>query len=466
MLKAGDILSNRYEIESVLGKGGMGAVYLARDLRIPCKWAIKELSSKLSDAAQQAQAQEMFKAEAHILSSLRHQHLPRITDYFSENGNQYLVMDFIEGTTLEDILKRTPQLPIETVLDYAFQWVDVLQYLHNQPTPIIFRDFKPANIMVTPEGQTKLIDFGIARFFRDGASKDTQAFGTPGYAAPEQYGRGQSDVRTDIYGLAATIHQALTGCDPTTQPFNFDPIRNHRPEVPVALENIITKALNIDPNQRYQTIEEIKAALEQLRSDPQAYRYLPERLKTGILPPPRDLGFSPSSLTIGPVKRGKTITRELTLRGSLKAKLKSNARWLKVTPKQVDGTDTKVTLTIRTSSLVDGGTFTGTVTASSTPPIPPLEVKLEVTPNHVTGWTLALAFLLCLTAIIPIIGYGCTFLLIIMYISVPKGERTLLRVFVALAMACSIGWTLIFALIGFGLAQIPWHELQLPSFHL
>src|SRR5947199_3936032 len=156
-----------------------------------------------------------------------HPHLPLVYEHFQTPGHCYLVMDFIAGETLEQYQSQAPnrRLLLSEVLEIGIQLCRVLDYLHSQHPPIIFRDLKPANIMRTPTGQLYLIDFGIARYFKPGQAKDTVALGSLGYAAPEQYGTAQTTPRADIYSLGAVLHQLLTGNDPSEAPFQFKPLR-------------------------------------------------------------------------------------------------------------------------------------------------------------------------------------------------------------------------------------------------
>ncbi|MGE0495820.1 MAG: serine/threonine-protein kinase [Vulcanimicrobiota bacterium] len=460
MLKAGDLLSDRYEIEKVLGQGGMGAVYLARDTRIPTRWAVKEMSDAFADPAERDEAVETFKAEARILSGLNHPNLPRITDHFSDEGRQYLVMDFVEGVTLEAMLEEQKQLPVATVIDLAIQITEVLDYLHTRDKPVIFRDFKPGNVMVTPEGKAKLIDFGIARHFSSGKSSDTRALGTPGYAAPEQYGKGQSDPRTDIYALGATLYQALTGHDPTENPFVFPAFREQRPEVPEALEAIILRCVSLKADERFPTASALREALEKLREDPAAYRHLPDRLKTAPLAPPTAMGFEPRLLRFGPVKRGDVARGKVVLRGDFDHKLKATQKWLSVQPNRVQGNNVAVEVSVSTAKMVDGGNFQGELTVAGYPELEPLRVEVAVEPNHVTVWTLALAFMFCLGSFIPLAGYVTTGLLLSVFLATPRGERAVLKAFLVVAILASIGWTALGTLIGFGLTKVDWSRVN------
>ncbi len=259
------LLKQRYRIVSLAGRGGMGAVYKATDIELGNRLvAVKEMSQRGLNGREKAEAVRGFKHEALLLAGLQHAHLPRIYDHFLENGHWYLVMDFIAGETLENYLARMPgrRLPLEEVLDYGIQLCTVLEYLHTRQPPIIFRDLKPTNIMRSTEGQLYLIDFGIARHFKPGQEKDTAAFGSPGYAAPEQYGQTQTTPRTDIYNLGAILHQMLTGKNPAQTPFFFA-------SLPLELEGtgiqaLLANMLALQMQQRLPNVIVVKQALQQI----------------------------------------------------------------------------------------------------------------------------------------------------------------------------------------------------------
>ncbi len=243
----------------------MSTVYLARDLhfpRIERLVAVKEMTitnPRLKDHVLRA-----FEREAHLLAQLAHPAIPAVYDYFSAGDRAYLVLEYIRGHTLDQLVRSTPGfLPVDKVVRWAIALADVLHYLHTHATrPIIFRDVKPSNVMITPQEQVKLIDFGIARIFMP-EQKGTM-IGTEGYAPPEQY-RGVLSPLIDIYALGATLHHVLTKKDPRKEPpfsFHERPIRQYNPEVPPALERIIYKALAYKPEDRYQSAAEMKAALE------------------------------------------------------------------------------------------------------------------------------------------------------------------------------------------------------------
>lgn len=266
MLSPGQMLQNRYRIVRTLGGGGMGTVYLAEDIRLahkPC--AVKELlPDPRATLEEQMQAAEQFQREAAILAHLSHPNLPNVYDYFEEANQFYLVMDYIEGETLADRLRRSPQgLPPEEVVGWGVQLCNVLEYLHSQHPPVIFRDMKPANVMVTPQGEVKLIDFGVARLFDPGKRTDTLKMGTAGYAPPEQYaGQGQTTPRSDIYALGVTLHELLTGDDPTAHPFTFAPPHQLNRAISTALSAVVMRAVQLDPAARYPSARAFREALE------------------------------------------------------------------------------------------------------------------------------------------------------------------------------------------------------------
>ena len=271
-LQAGTLLGGRYEIEAAVGSGGMGAVYRARDTRLHSVVAVKELRDRYDTEEERAESIRHFEREARLLAQLSHPNLPRVSDYFIEQSRCYLVMEFIEGETLEARLRREEGrgLPLLPALEWGVQLADALNYLHTQDPPIVFRDLKPANIMITAEGSAKLIDFGIARRFHQGATKDTLLYGSPGYSPPEQYGRAQTDPRADIYALGATLHHLLTGRDPAPTPFKFPPIRTINPSLPPALDLFVQRSVEMDESRRIQSAQEARDTLARIRDEMRA----------------------------------------------------------------------------------------------------------------------------------------------------------------------------------------------------
>lgn len=263
------LLKQRYCLLRQAGLGGFGAVYEAEDtLFNNLHVAVKEMSQSGLTAKEITIAADDFKREAKLLARLNHQSLPHIYDYFSETGRWYLVMDFINGETLEDYLEKTKggYLPLGEVIDIGIQLCDVLDYLHNSQPPIIFRDLKPANVIRTPVGKLYLIDFGIARLFKAGQNKDTTALGSHGYAAPEQFGKATT-TQSDIYSLGAMLHQLLTGNDPTSNTptlFDFPPLQLPGQPTHPKLKTIITQMLEKDASKRPVSMTAVKQELQRV----------------------------------------------------------------------------------------------------------------------------------------------------------------------------------------------------------
>ena len=269
-LKPGTILLGRYEVIAVMGGGGQGAVYQARDRNFPSARrlvAVKEMHVTAADPNQRAASIRTFQREANLLATLSHPAIPKVYDFFDQNDRAYIVMEYINGSDLEALLVKTKRLPMDKIIEWAIDLCDVLHYLHSyQPEPIIFRDMKPANVMIDSLGKVRLIDFGIAKIFDSGAKRHTQ-IGTEGYSAPEQY-KGLVTPLSDIYGLGATLHHVITREDPRLQaPFTFveRPIDRYNPEATPQLKAIIEKALSFEPENRFKSCLEMKQALEALR---------------------------------------------------------------------------------------------------------------------------------------------------------------------------------------------------------
>ncbi len=273
-LSVGTVLSNdRYRIERLIASGGMGAVYLATDTRFNRPCAVKEMLDEFQNESERAQAVEWFSREATMLLDLNHPCIPRVRDFFVELGRHYLVMDFIDGHTLAEMLELEGNVvgvngvrgvSEAAARSWARQVCSVLQYLHTQSPPIIFRDLKPSNIMVTKRGEIKLIDFGIARTFQ--SQRQATIIMTLGYAPPEQL-HAMPEPRSDIYALGATIHRLLTRHDAVNNKpniFSFPPVRSLRPDVSVPFEQILVKALVPNVEQRWPSAEEMERALNAL----------------------------------------------------------------------------------------------------------------------------------------------------------------------------------------------------------
>jgi len=265
-LQAGTTLIERYLIQGILGIGGMGAVYQARDLHFPnvVKFvAVKEMVNRAHDPIVRKTIVQNFEREANLLASLDHRAIPRIYDYFSKQERSYLIIEFIQGEDLETLVTQHENfIHQERVISWAIELCDVLEYLHNhKPEVIIFRDIKPSNVMVNKQDHIVLIDFGIAKHFQSG-QKGTM-IGTEGYSPPEQY-RGEATPQADIYALGATLHHMLTRRDPRLEPpfsFHERPISQINPEVSSALEDVVDKSLQYNPEDRFSNAAEMKEAL-------------------------------------------------------------------------------------------------------------------------------------------------------------------------------------------------------------
>ena len=265
-LQAGVTLANRYAIQEVIGIGGMGSVYRARDMHFPNVTklvAVKEMINTAPDPLVRETIVQNFEREANLLATLHHASIPRIYDYFTMESRSYLVLEFIHGKDLEAIITETTSfLPEHQVLSWAIELCDVLDYLHkHKPDPIIFRDMKPSNVMINHSGDVILVDFGIAKTFQSGI-KGTM-IGTEGYSPPEQY-RGEATPSADIYALGATIHHALTRRDPRLEPpFSFSerPIRRINANVSAEMEAVVNMALEYNPESRFRTAADMKQAL-------------------------------------------------------------------------------------------------------------------------------------------------------------------------------------------------------------
>ena len=300
------VLVQRYYIEEEIGQGGFGIVYKARDIHWNRRVAIKQINLHALNAKEIIEATDSYNREVKLLSTLKHPNLPRIYDHFTDPEHWYLVMDFIEGETLEKYLEtagtrqkrdffgllpakkplpvpaaqgtqQAGRLPVKEALDIGVQLCTVLNYLHMRQPPIIFRDVKPANIMRNPRGHIYLIDFGIARQFTPGQARDTGPLGSPGYAAPEQYGKAQTTVQTDIYGLGATLQTLLTGKDPLELSL-AGALAGHK--IPGRLQRLLDRMLERDSAKRPKTIREVHRRLELIKM---GIKGLAARFSLGLL---------------------------------------------------------------------------------------------------------------------------------------------------------------------------------------
>ncbi|MGI6057277.1 MAG: serine/threonine protein kinase [Bilifractor sp.] len=268
----GQILDGRYEILKEIGRGGMSTVYMAVDVRLHKSWAVKEIRKRDSKGGDSVTVHS-FMAEAEMMKKLDHPALPRIVDILDGRDSVCIVLDYVTGEALDRLLLREKRFPESRVMEWFLQLAEVLEYLHTQTPPIIYRDMKPGNIIQTPEGHLKLIDFGIAREYKYTNTTDTVALGTNGYAAPEQYGHAQTDSRSDIYSLGMTIFELLTGISPGKDPYQYKyhPLRKIRPEITESTEKILNRCIAFSPEQRYQSCRELIFDLKH-----------PERMISGV----------------------------------------------------------------------------------------------------------------------------------------------------------------------------------------
>ena len=261
MLEIGSMVDGKYRILRVVGKGGMSVVYQAVNEKANKIWAIKEVRK---DGVQNYEVvKQNLIVETELLKRFNHPNLPSIIDVIDGDGSFLIVMDYIEGNSLSNALEVSGAQNQEDVIEWSKQLCDVLGYLHSRKPPIIYRDMKPANVMLKPDGNVSLIDFGTAREFKSSSVEDTTCLGTQGYAAPEQYGgHGQTDARTDIYCLGATMYHLVTGHNPSTPPYEMYPIRQWNPMLSSGLEEIILKCTQRNPEDRYQSCAELLYALD------------------------------------------------------------------------------------------------------------------------------------------------------------------------------------------------------------
>lgn len=271
MLEIGSLVDGKYKILNKVGQGGMSVVYLAMNEKANKQWAVKEVRK---DGIKDFEVvRQGLVAETDILKKLSHPNLPSIVDVIDTADSFIIIMDYIQGNSLNLALDEYGAQPQENVIVWAKQLCDVLGYLHTRTPPIIYRDMKPANIMLKPDGNVTLIDFGTAREFKEKNLADTTCLGTVGYAAPEQFGgMGQTDARTDIYCLGATLYHLVTGMNPCEPPYEIRPIREIDPSLSSGLERIILKCTQRDPNDRYQSAAELMYALEHYEEIDDLYR--------------------------------------------------------------------------------------------------------------------------------------------------------------------------------------------------
>lgn len=283
-MEPGIVIGKRYQLLAEIGAGGMSTVYLALDTVLNKQWAAKEIKD-VSDPEQRELIVQSIVTEANMIKSFDHPAIPRIVDLVDESGTLYVIMDYVEGRSLSAVLAADGPQPEDEVVNWGLQLCDALEYLHRRTPPVIYRDMKPSNVMLKPNGLVQIIDFGIAREYRDdggsvtAAMGDTVQLGTRGYAPPEQYGGGgQTDARTDVYALGATMYTMLTGKNPAEPPYQILPLRQVDASLSPALERVIAKATQPDPVDRYQDCAELAYALSHYREEDAGQRAELERV--------------------------------------------------------------------------------------------------------------------------------------------------------------------------------------------
>lgn len=394
----GTLLHQRYFIDHKLAQGGHSAVYLARDtVEGGLTVALKEMRETQQTSEERDTAINSFMREERMLAALRHPALARVHDIFVEDGHHYLVMEYVPGFTLEDEMMAL-QHPIEwtRVVSWGIALCDVLAYLHHQQPPIVYRDLKPPNVMLTPDGQLKLIDFGIARWFYSAKSRDTTQLGTDGYAPPEQYA-GRSEPRSDLYALGASLYHLMTGRVPESAPqrMNGQPltaIRAHVPAAPESVERVVQQAMSLAPADRFVSADKMREALEAILhpdgagSSSGRHRIptpipdtVPQRARahgeavasrttgkngtggSSSMPkaavPPR-LTVRPLRMDAGYIAAGKSVTLSLEIinrgYGALAGQVETNINCLRISPKKIDGRTESLTIVVDTAGLKAG----------------------------------------------------------------------------------------------------------------
>lgn len=273
MADESDVVGGRYQLLSVVGRGGMSTVWLAMDETLGKQWAVKEIRLSDDPAAREMVAESLV-SEANLIKQLDHAAIPRIVDLVDEGGILYVVMDYVEGRTLESLLAEEGPQDEDDVADWAVQLCDVLDYLHQRTPPIVYCDMKPSNVMLRPDGTMRLIDFGIAReeHAAHKAERDGRHLGTRGYASPEQCRGADIDRRTDVYGLGATMYALLTGDRPSAEAERNAALRQLRPELSLGMESLVSKAMEPNPAERFQSAAEMAYALERYKVDDNLHR--------------------------------------------------------------------------------------------------------------------------------------------------------------------------------------------------
>ena len=376
-LPKGFELQKRYRIERTIAVGGWSRIYYASDLSLgDAGRVVKELVIEQLPPHERPQALAQLEREVEFLTGLNHRCLPHIYDHFVENERHYIVRDYIEGETLDERLKKNGvPLPEDELKKYAFQIIDVLEYLHRGAggNPIIIRDIKPDNLILDSHGKLMIMDLGIARKFVLGRGHDTLMMGTPGFAAPEQYGAAQSDERSDIYAFGATMHYLLSFRDPANTPFSFPSLRSLNPSVSVPFEALVSRCVALSPEARFQNVTELREVLSGVKSIDDIHDTVP-RIATDL-----------REIELKDLPGSGTRTAQLRVYnaggGTLEAAVKSGAPWLDVTPGRVSKNEEQITLTVNLAMLPVGKVSEGAVIITSEREIKTIPVRAMPVPT-------------------------------------------------------------------------------------
>lgn len=419
-LKDGQIIRERYTIRRVIGKGGMATVYLVEDSRLPEKrWAMKEMGEHLPEN-NESQALTQFRREAEMLARLSHPYLPKVVDFFTLEGRNYLVMEYLQGKTLDLVINENQGfIEEEKIRKWGMEICEVLEYLHSQEPPIIFRDIKPDNIIVDPDEHIRLIDFGIARMFDPGKREDTIVIGTPGFASPEQYGRGQTDFRSDIYSLGATMYCLATGMNPAEKPFSFLIPSSVNPNISPGLDSIILKCLEIDPARRFSTAAELKNAF---RGNPTSR--LPFEISPSVSSV--DLEVVPPELIFALSSRRTPAEQTLLIRNRgrkpLRATLSANRPWITVKPEFFEENEKQIAVKVDVKEESRRKEHQGRILLTSGQGLVPIPVKVRVLPSlwELEMPHLVISILFFCESLAPLLG---TPGIIVTYLMLDRKER-------------------------------------------
>jgi serine/threonine protein kinase len=395
MLNPTDVVKERYKVIRLLGKGGLSYVYEVEDLELPKRWALKEFHPRNLGPEDMEKIRLQFKREVEILSGLHHPRLPAISDSFMFDERDYMVMELIEGKTLDVLIgeRHGDPFPEDTVREWSLQILEILEYLHGQSPPVIYRDIKPQNIIISPESGVRFIDFGIARLFNPVKDQDTIFMGTPGFAPPEQFRQRQTDVRSDIYSLGATMHYLLTLKDPGANPFDFEPLSLSHASISPLMEKIVQKAVEIKAENRFQNASDMRRVLLGTLAFDDLFS------QSFMILEPREIAF----LDVEPSKKH---SRQFTVKNSagtpVKGSITSQHPGLKVEPSQFDAPQTVITISPENRQFPRGEKIISAVVISTENAKISVPVTLEFRPTLIRGLSPAMASIIFF--IIPILS--------------------------------------------------------------